>query len=67
MGEATKNDVLGREMGAEETRLLSAYRMLEALLGEDLPPTADAAVREALACLWQAVNDLALIDERPEL
>ena len=61
----TGKDLLGREMSAEEQRLLDAYHRLEALLDDDLPPTAQAAVREAVAALWQAVNNLALTDERP--
>lgn len=59
-------DLLGRDMTAVERRLLSAYRTLEALLGEDLPPCAEAGVREAAAALWQVVNDLALRTERPD-
>jgi hypothetical protein len=61
------NDLLGRPSSAVEARLLEAYRGLLALLEEDLPPCADANVREAAAALWQVVNDLALTDDRPEL
>ncbi len=60
-------DLLGRPLTPVETKLLAAYRQLIALLSEDLPPSADANVREAAAALWNAVNDLALIDERPDL
>jgi hypothetical protein len=61
------NDLLGRPMTDEEQRLLAAYRELGAIaaLGS-LPACARANVLEALAALWQAVNDLALTDERPE-
>lgn len=58
-------DVLGNAMTEAEQKLLGAYRVLESLRGEDLAPCARANVAEALAALWQAVNDLALIDDRP--
>ncbi len=58
-------DVLGRPLEASEARLLAAYEGLKALLEEDLPPTARAGVAEALAALWQVVNNLALVDDRP--
>jgi hypothetical protein len=58
-------DLVGATMTPAEQKLMSAYRTLEALLEEDLSPCARAGVAEALASLWQAVNDLALTDERP--
>jgi len=64
MSEAT--DLLGRPLEALEARLLEAYGSLEALLSEDLPPTAHANVAEAVAALWQVVNNLALTDARPQ-
>jgi hypothetical protein len=60
-------DLLGRDLTATETRLLEAYRSLLALLELDLAPNVAANVREAAASLWQVVNGLALVDERPEL
>jgi hypothetical protein len=62
-----RKDLLGRPLGAEETALLDAYERCLALLDLDLPPTARAAAEEAAAALWQAVNNLALLDDRPEL
>jgi hypothetical protein len=60
-------DVLGNPLTGAETRLLEAYDTLKALLGEDLPPSARAGVAEAVASLWQALNDLALTDDRPDI
>jgi hypothetical protein len=60
---ARPRDLLGRELTAQEVRLVEAYNALKALLAEDLPPTAAANVRHALAQLAQAVNSLALVHE----
>ncbi len=60
-------DLLGADLTQAETKLLEAYDVLKALLDEDLSPTADANVREAIASLWQAVNNLALTDDRPDV
>ena len=60
-------DLLGREMTASERKILRAYQSLKALLLEpDLPPAAVAGIREAIASMWQVVNDLALRYERPD-
>ena len=59
------HDLLGAPLTAAEAKLLAAYEGLKALQGEDLSPTAQAAVAESLAALWQAVNNLALTDDRP--
>jgi hypothetical protein len=64
---SAEKDLLGRDMTAAETRLLAAYRGLLELLKEDLPPSAAANVREAAAAMWQVVNDLALVADRPDL
>ena len=58
-------DILGAPLTDAEQKLLSAYRTLEALLQEDLSPTARAGVAEALASLWQVVNNLGLTSDRP--
>lgn len=60
-------DLLGNPLTGSEQKLLAAYEALKALLGEDLSPAARANVAEAIAALWQAVNDLALTDDRPVL
>ena len=60
-------DLLGRPLAPTEQRLLAAYEGLRALLQEDLPPSAAANVREAAAALWQVMNDLALVSDRPAL
>jgi hypothetical protein len=62
-----RTDLLGRPLTADEARLLEAYEGLKALLAHDLPPAAQANVREAVACLWQVVNDLALVSDRPDV
>jgi hypothetical protein len=67
MSDAPPTDLLGRPIPETERRLLDLYRGLLALLERDLAPCAEANVREAAAALWQAVNDLALSDERPDL
>ena len=59
-------DLVGAELTDAEKQLMSAYRTLEALQESDLSPTARANVAEALSSLWQAVNNLALTDDRPE-
>ena len=54
-------DLLGTPMTAAESDLLAAYEKLKALAGRsDLPPSAARNVRKALACMWQATNDLNL-------
>lgn len=60
-------DLLGRPLTSTEQRLLAAYEGLKGLLKEDLPPCAAANVKEAAAALWQVMNDLALVSDRPEL
>lgn len=58
-------DLLGTPLTDAEQKLLAAYETLKALLDEDLAPSARANVSEAIASLWQAVNDLALTADRP--
>lgn len=60
-------DLLGQPLTPPEQRLVAAYDGLKALLREDLSPCTEASVKEALACLWQALNDLALPCDRPDL
>ena len=60
-------DLLGRPLSALEQQLLASYDGLLALLGQDLPPSVAANVREAVAALWQVVNDLALPRPRPDV
>ncbi len=60
-----KTDILGTPMTDTEQKLVSAYDTLMALLDEDLAPAARAGVAEAVASLWQVLNDLALTDARP--
>jgi hypothetical protein len=67
MSPETRKDLLGKPLTAVEKRLLAAYDSLEALLALDLPPTAAANVREAVAALWQAVHNLLITDERPDV
>ena len=59
-------DLLGKPMTDAETKLLAIYRDLEATAARgDLPPCAEANVRQALVMMWNACNDLALIFEEP--
>lgn len=64
---AAAADVLGTPLSPAEKALLAAYEQLKALLAHDLAPCAEANVKEAIACLWNAVNDLALTDDRPAI
>jgi hypothetical protein len=58
-------DLLGRPVTAVEGELLELYDRLKALLErDDLEPCTRAAVRGALAALWNGVNDLALVHEQ---
>jgi hypothetical protein len=58
-------DLLGRQLTPAETELLELYQRLKDLLGrDDLAPCARAAARNALAALWNGVNDLALEHEQ---
>jgi hypothetical protein len=60
------SDILGNPLTAGESRLLEAYGVLQALHADaELSPTAQANVAEAIAALWQALNNLGLTDERP--
>ena len=57
----TDTDLLNNPLSDSETELLRAYEALKSLAGRpDLPPCAARNVRKALACLWQATNDLDL-------
>lgn len=54
-------DLLGNQLTEQERELLEVYETLKRLAArEDLPPCAARNVRKALACMWQATNDLAL-------
>ena len=59
-------DLLGNDLTDTESALLDAYATLQALLDrDDLTPAISANVKESIACLWQAINDLALTADRP--
>ena len=60
-------DILGNDLTAAERLLMEAYEGLKSLLEEDLAPSVRSNVAEAVASLWQALNNLALTDERPAL
>ena len=54
-------DLLGHPQSEIEQQLLTTYETLKQLAArDDLPPCAARNVRKALACLWQATNDLDL-------
>jgi hypothetical protein len=61
MSQSAATDLLGQPTTATEQRILAAYDALKALAADsDLPPCAARNVRKALACMWQATNDLDL-------
>ena len=57
----TSTDLIGRPLTEQESAVLDAYNALKSLAGrDDLPPCAERNVKKALACMWQATNDLGL-------
>lgn len=57
----TTTDLLGKPLSEQESALLSVYKELRKLAAQDdLPPSAARNVKQALAAMWQATNDLAL-------
>ena len=57
----TDTDLLGHTLTDVERDVLGTYDALKRLAArDDLPPCAARNVRKALACLWQATNDLDL-------
>ncbi|MGH7163784.1 MAG: hypothetical protein ACREID_09890 [Planctomycetota bacterium] len=57
----TDSDLLGNPLTAVEREVLSAYDALKALaVRKDAPPCVERNAKKALACLWQAANDLGL-------
>ena len=64
MSDATRTDLVGRELSTDEAALLDAYATLRTLAADDsLAPCVTANVRHALAALAQPVNDLGLAYE----
>ena len=56
-----EKDLLNRPMTDDEREIHTIYLALKKLAArEDLPPCVARNVRKALACLWQATNDLDL-------
>ena len=54
-------DLLGKPLSEQEQEILAAYETLKSLAArDDLPPCAARNIRQALASLWQATNDLGL-------
>ena len=54
-------DLLGKTTTEQEQELFNIYQSLKQLAARsDLPPCAARNVRKALACMWQATNDLDL-------
>ena len=57
----SESDLLGRALTDDEGAILRAYESLKTLAARSsLPPCAARNVRKALACMWQATNDLDL-------
>lgn len=57
----TNTDLLGKPLTEQEQDLVNIYETLKKLAAQsDLPPCAARNVRKALACIWQATNDLDL-------
>ncbi len=54
-------DLLGKPLSTDEQEILDAYEALKRLAARDgLPPCAARNIRQALAAMWQATNDLGL-------
>ncbi|HEX6779177.1 MAG TPA: hypothetical protein VF099_13295 [Ktedonobacterales bacterium] len=53
-------DLLGKATTEQEQELLNIYQALKQMARSDLSPCAARNVRKALACMWQATNDLDL-------
>ncbi|HLH60268.1 MAG TPA: hypothetical protein VKV20_01185 [Ktedonobacteraceae bacterium] len=54
-------DLLGKPLTEQEQELLNVYNALKKLAAQDdLPPCVARNVRQALASMWQATNDLDL-------
>ncbi|HYN88909.1 MAG TPA: hypothetical protein VER55_10275 [Ardenticatenaceae bacterium] len=54
-------DIFGTQLTPLEEELLQQYENLKRLAARgDLPPCVERNVKKALACLWQATNDLDL-------
>lgn len=61
-------DILGNPLTDSDRALLAAYETLKGLLDDgSQPPAVTCNVKEAVASLWQAVNDLGLTDDRPDV
>jgi hypothetical protein len=61
MAENTNLDLLDTPLVDHERDVLRIYQDLKVLAGrEDLPPCVARNVRQALASMWQATNDLDL-------
>jgi hypothetical protein len=58
-------DLLGQKTTDVEREVLRVYNDLKALaVRDDAPPCVQRNAKKALACLWQAVNDLDLSFEQ---
>ena len=54
-------DLLGHPLTSSEEQLLEVYARLKTLAADtQLPPCVDRNVKQALASMWQVVNDLNL-------
>lgn len=54
-------DLLGKPLSTNEQDILASYEALKQLAArDDLPPCASRNIRQALAAMWQATNDLGL-------
>ena len=63
----TTKDLLGNPLTADEKELLDLYDRTVALSRrDDLPPVMTANVKQAMVLLWNACNDLALLNESPD-
>jgi len=57
----TNTDLLGKPLTKQEQELLNVYDALKKLAAQDdLSPCVVRNVRQALASMWQATNDLDL-------
>ncbi|MBK8975837.1 MAG: hypothetical protein IPM29_07910 [Planctomycetes bacterium] len=61
-----EHDLHGVEMTPDERELLDLFRRLRRLAERrDLAPCVSANVKQAMVMVWNACNDLALVDAPP--
>lgn len=66
MATSDTHDLLGQDLTDDEREVLDLYRRLTTLSRrEDLAPSVEANVKQAMVLLWNACNDLMLAVDEP--